>query len=68
MSAEFSYYGVKLMVNHLRNIEVKITNINTKKVIFDDYYTSFEGLFEAYKRAKKDLLEIPELKKLVERS
>ena len=68
MSKDYSIYYIKLSVTSLGYIEVKIINTSTKKVIFDASAYSFERLFEAYQEAKKDLLKVPELKKLIERS
>lgn len=68
MSKRYSHYYVSLAVDFLGEIEVKIRNTLTNKTVFDDSAYTFEHLFETYKDAKKELLEIPELKKFVERS
>ena len=68
LSKEYSNYYIRLTVGYLGGIEVRIKNTNSEKVIFDDSSYTFEHLFEAYKEAKKELLEVPELKKLIERS
>ena len=68
LSKSFSNYYIKLSVGNLGSINVRIRNTSTGKEIFDDSSFSFEKLFEAYKDAKKELLEVPELKKLIKRS
>lgn len=68
MSKDYSHYYIRLTVNHLGGINVIIKNTDSNKVIFDDSAYSFEHLFETYKNAKKELLKVPELKKLIERS
>jgi len=64
----YSHYVITLSVSTLGEIEVRIKNTLTKKQVFDDNAYTFEHLYEAYLEAKKELLNIPELKQLVERS
>ena len=68
MSKEYSNYWIRLFVDDLGSIEVRIRNTATKKEIFDDSAYTFEHLFEVYKGCKEQLLEVPELRQLVERS
>lgn len=68
LSEEYSIYYIKLNVDYLGNLNVQIKNTDINKIIFNGSAYTFEHLFEAYKVAKKEILKIPELKQLIERS
>lgn len=68
MSKSYSKYWIRLTVDDLGSMHVRIRDIATGKEIIDDYIYSFEQMYETYKACKKALLEVPELKKLIERS
>ena len=61
-----SDYWIRLTVSDLGRIFVDLKN-NGKTVLYEGSYT-FERIIELYNEKKKELMEVPELKKLVERN
>lgn len=61
-----SDFYIRLTVSDLGRVFVNLVK-DGKTVLYTDSYT-FERIMEQYQDSKKELLEVPELKKFIERS